>query len=85
MNAVGIISTIAGIGVSGLSGDGGPATAAAVLPKSLEVDIAGNLYICDFSSAIRKIDTSGIITTIAGNGTYGYSGDGWPATVAQLY
>ena len=82
----GIISTVAGNGVSGYSGDGGPATAASLsFPEELALDAAGNLYIGDFSNfVIRQIDTSGIIHTIAGNHTNGYSGDGGPATAAQM-
>lgn len=85
VNAAGIISTIAGNGTPGYSGDGGAATAATVShPESVAVDIVGNLYIGDNSSTIRKIDTSGIITTVAGIGTSGYSGDGGPATAAEF-
>jgi len=82
----GIISTVAGNGVSGYGGDGGPATAANLYnPVSIAVDAIGNLYIADASHRIRKVDTNGIITTIAGTGTYGYSGDGGPATAANIY
>jgi hypothetical protein len=81
----GMISTVAGNGTRGYSGDGGPATAAAIYPSDIAVDSAGNLYIADSSNnRIRKVDTSGMISTIAGNGTQGYSGDGGPATAAQL-
>src|SRR5437667_70982 len=80
------ITTVAGDGTFGYSGDGGPATAAQfALPASVALDAAGNLYIAEnFYSRVRKVDTSGIITTVAGNGNYGYSGDGGPATAAQL-
>jgi RHS repeat-associated protein len=78
----GIITTVAGNGICGHSGDGGPAIEAQLRALSIEVDKAGNLYIED-SPCIRKIDTSGIITTVAGNG-YGYGGDGGPAIEAQL-
>ena len=83
----GIITTIAGTGVCGYSGDGGPATAAAIcFPVGLQTDAAGNVYLSDNgNSVVRKINVStGIITTIAGNGTSGYSGDGGPATSARL-
>ncbi len=86
VNTLGIISTIAGTGTAGYSGDGGPATAAKLYnPCGISVDIIGNLYIADFSNyRIRMINTVGIITTIAGNGIRGYSGDGGQATAAQL-
>ena len=82
----GIITTVAGNGTSGYSGDGGPATEAQFSrPVSVTVDASGNLYIADYyNQRIRKVDTSGIINTVAGNGTPGYSGDGGPATEAQL-
>jgi sugar lactone lactonase YvrE len=83
----GIITTIAGTGVAGFSGDGGPATSAQLnYPYGLALDSSGNLYISDLSnSRIRKITAAtGIITTIAGNGTFGRSGDGGPATSAEL-
>ncbi len=82
----GTITTVAG-GKYGFSGDGGPATSAALLaPIGGTVDGDGNLYIADMSNnRIRKVDTQGIITTIAGNGIAGYSGDGGSATAASLY
>jgi sugar lactone lactonase YvrE len=83
----GIITTIAGTGIAGFSGDGGPATTAQLnSPFGLAFDSAGNLYISDlYNSRIRKVTaTSGIITTYAGNGTFGSSGDGGPATSAEL-
>lgn len=78
MSPVGTITTIAGTGSSGFSGDGGAATAAKLFsPRDVKIDPAGNLYISDDgNSRIRKIDIAGIITTIAGNGTAGFSGDG---------
>jgi len=80
----GTITTIAGNGTYGYSGDGGAATSAQMKnPNQITGDAAGNLYICD-GDVIRKISPSGIITTIAGTGTPGYSGDGGPATSAQL-
>ncbi len=83
----GIISTFAGTGTAGYSGDGGPATAARISrPGGICVDTGGNFYFCDYSNQyIRKIDTHGIITTIGGTGTGGYSGDGGPATAARVY
>ncbi len=83
----GIISTVVGTGVRGSAGDGGPATAAELAePFGLKFDAAGNMYIADFyNNKIRKVDPSGIITTIAGTGTLGFSGDGGPATAARLY
>ena len=80
----GIITTVAGNGVLGYSGDGGPATSAQLAPIGLAVDSAGNLYIGDGTLRVRKVLPSGIITTIAGNGTFGYSGDGGPGTSAQI-
>ena len=82
----GIISTVAGNGIAGNSGDGGAADAASLNnPMGVAVDLAGNLYIADYGNAkIRKVHTSGIITTIAGNGAIGYSPDGTPATAAQI-
>ncbi|MCW3123222.1 MAG: repeat containing protein, partial [Flavipsychrobacter sp.] len=80
------ISTIAGTGVSGFSGDGGPATAAQLnLPWGMALDKAQNLYVTDCSNnRVRMISTSGVITTIAGTGVSGYGGDGGPATTAQF-
>ena len=82
----GIITTVAGTGEAGFSGDGGPATAAALSALgSLAFDAAGNLYIVDGgNNRIRKIDTQGIITTVAGTGRAGAAGDNGPATAAEL-
>lgn len=82
----GLISTVAGNGIAGFSGDGGPAVSASLYyPLSVTVDDTGNLYIADcFNFRIRKVNTSGIITTFAGNGVNSYSGDGGPATAAAL-
>ena len=82
----GVITTVAGNGTRGFSGDNGLATAAQLAnPQGIAVDSAGNLYIADFGNAsIRKV-SNGIITTVAGNGTPGFSGDNGPATSAQLY
>ncbi len=82
-----VITTIAGNGTAGYSGDGGAATAAELAyPEGLALDGSGNIYIADnLNNRIRKLTPSGIISTIAGNGTAGYSGDGGPATAAELY
>ena len=86
VSSTGVITTIAGNGNPAFSGDGGQAAAAQLnYPKGLAADASGNLCIADFSSSrIRKIATTGIITTIAGNGNFGFSGDGGPATAAEL-
>jgi hypothetical protein len=81
----GMIRTIAGTGSSSYAGDGGPATLAKLFPLGVSVDSENNLLIADRSGlAIRKITTDGVIQTIAGNGTNGFSGDNGPATNAQL-
>ena len=82
----GIITTVAGIGVSGYSGDGGQATDAELAtPIAVSFDNSGNMYIADYSTHhIRKVDNSGVITTIAGTGIGGYNGDGIQATAAEL-
>ncbi|MGA3213363.1 MAG: Ig-like domain repeat protein, partial [Terriglobales bacterium] len=83
--ATGIITTAAGTGTGGYSGDGGPATSAEILPIGVAVGSAGNFYIADGSNRIRKVTVAtGIINTVAGNGTAGYSGDGGPATGAEM-
>jgi len=81
VNTSGIITTVAGTGVAGFSGDGGPATAARLHePIDLLFDGSGNLYIADHdNNRIRKVDTGGIITTVAGTGVAGFSGDGGAA------
>lgn len=86
VNTSGIITTIAGVGGPIYSGDGGPASSAGLhTPKGVAVDASGNVYISDWgNSCIRKINTSGIISTIAGDGMPGYSGDGGPASLAKL-
>ena len=80
------IATIAGNTTPGYSGDGGPAIGAQLfLPQSVAFDAAGNLYIADtFNNVVREVTLDGIIMTIAGNGTFGYSGDGSAANAAQL-
>ena len=82
----GTITTVAGNGNPGYSGDGGPATSAELqLPLGVALDSIGNLYIADYgNSRVRKVGVDGTITTVAGNGTSSYSGDGGPATNAQL-
>jgi uncharacterized protein (TIGR03437 family) len=82
----GTISTVAGNGTAGFSGDGGPATSAALsFPKSVAVDGAGNLFVADqFNNRVRKVTPAGTISTVAGNGTAGFSGDGGPAISAEL-
>jgi DNA-binding beta-propeller fold protein YncE len=85
--STGRVTTIAGSGARGYSGDGGPAVDAALnMPHELQFDPAGDLYVADRDSdTIRKIDMkTGLISTAAGNGTPGYSGDGGPAREAQL-
>src|SRR5215211_1535601 len=80
----GIITTFAGTGEARHSGDGGPATSAQLRePDQMTFDDRGNLYVGDFTS-VRKIDPSGTITTVAGTGRFGFSGDGGPATEAKL-
>ncbi|MGI6458005.1 MAG: PKD domain-containing protein [bacterium] len=82
----GISSIVAGNGIAGYSGDGGPAVSASLRnPSGLCVDESGNLYIADRENhRIRKVDTEGVMTTIAGNGTAGYSGDEGDAIEASL-
>ncbi|MEO7652730.1 MAG: hypothetical protein ABIZ80_19900 [Bryobacteraceae bacterium] len=92
VSANGIITTVAGDGSSPslFSGDGGPATNAQLrlagfTSAGVAVDCAGNLFIADTSNyRIRKVSTNGTITTVAGNGMRGFSGDGGPATSAQV-
>ena len=82
----GRITTIAGTGSAGYSGDGGAATSARLnTPHGIAVDAAGNVYIADPpNQRIRRVDTTGRITTVAGTGSSGYNGDGMPATSARL-
>ncbi|MFT5049870.1 MAG: sugar lactone lactonase YvrE [Chlamydiales bacterium] len=82
----GVITTVAGTGVVGFAGDGGPAIAAQLgVPSAIAIDLAGNLYIADFfNHRIRKVSTDGIITSIAGTGKSGYNGDGKSAVECQI-
>lgn len=94
VNGMGIITTVAGSGMRGFAGDGGPALMAQINgpvgqaappAQRIEFDARGNLYLADTgNNRIRRIDASGVITTIAGNGTAGATGDGGPAAMAQL-
>src|ERR1041385_2382242 len=81
-----VITTFAGTGTSGFSGDGGAAVSAELhYPYRIAKDFSGNIYFSDMqNNRIRKIDTSGIISTLAGNGTAGFSGDNGPALAAEL-
>ena len=86
--AGGIVTTVAGTGIAGSSGDGGLATSALIYrPMGMHLDTNGKLYFADYANhKIRMVNTNtGIITLIAGNGNRGYSGDSGPATSAQLY
>jgi hypothetical protein len=83
VDAAGTVTFFAGtLAGPGDSGDGGPATSAQVFAGNVALDGAGNLYICELTNRIRKVDTNGIITTVAGTGQPGYTGDGGPATSA---
>jgi uncharacterized protein (TIGR03437 family) len=86
LNADGTITVLAGNGIEGFSGDNGPALSASLdRPTSAVMDASGNLYIYDSSFArIRRVTPDGIITTYAGNGNYGYTGDKGPATTASI-
>lgn len=83
----GTMYTVAGTGAAGFSGDGGSATLASLnAPAGVAVDGSGNLYVADSGNhRIRKVTPAGVITTIAGTGSGGFSGDGGPATAAQLF
>ena len=85
--SAGIISTVAGTGATGSNGDGGAATSARLcVPSGVTVSISGNVYIADYcNNKIRMVTSTGIITTFAGTGAFGSSGDGGEATSAQLY
>jgi sugar lactone lactonase YvrE len=84
----GIITTVAGNGSGTYSGDGGLAVSESLYhPESVAIDLSGNLYIADsWNNRIRKVDAStGLISTIAGTGTPGFSGEGYLATLAEVY
>lgn len=85
-NARPTVTTVAGNGTSGFSGDGGPATQAALNnPRGIAYDQQGNLYIADTgNNRIRMVNPQGVITTVAGTGVAGYAGDGQPAVDAEL-
>jgi hypothetical protein len=93
VGANGVIKTIAGTGVPGVTGDGGPATAAEIDSSFgfavITGDAAGNIYFINSSNApdirIRRIDKNGTISTYAGNGIAGSTGDGGPATSAEVW
>ena len=86
VTSAGIITTVVGTGRAGYDGDGGPATAASInYTSAVAFDSAGNMYLADSgNNVIRKVDTRGTITTVAGNGQAGFSGDGGLATQATL-
>lgn len=86
VNPQGNIYTFAGNATAGYAGDGGKAVSGQLIsPAGLATDSAGNLYIADYgTSTVRKVDTKGVISTVAGTGTWGYSGDGGPANKAAL-
>ncbi len=87
VDARGTITTVAGSGVQGFGGDGGAATTALLdTPSGIAVDASNNLYIADsHNQRIRMVNAQGVITTVAGNGTAAYSGDGAAATSASLF
>ena len=81
----GTIDTFAGRGITGFSGDNGPATSAEIDPLAITLDYKGNLYIADgYNYRIREVDLDGTITTIAGTGLFGYTGDNGPASIASI-
>jgi uncharacterized protein (TIGR03437 family) len=86
VDASGVITTVAGGASFQSTGDGGLATEAGLrFPQRITIDSAGNLYIADLTAnVVRKVDASGIINTVVGNGTNGFSGDGGPATEAEI-
>jgi uncharacterized protein (TIGR03437 family) len=87
VSAAGVITTVAGSGASGYSGDGGPAVKAQLAcPHGVTADAAGNVYIADTGNQrLRRVGADGLISTIAGNGLNGFAGDGGQASNAQLF
>jgi RHS repeat-associated protein len=86
MDPAGVLTVVAGTGTSGSEGDGGPAIQAQLNdPTDVYLDDEGNLYIAERYRGVRKVDPSGIITTVAGGGSWGTIGNGGPATEAHLY
>jgi sugar lactone lactonase YvrE len=85
-SSTGTISTVAGTGAAGYSGDNGVALNAKLnSPRGITIDTSNNLYFADsINNVVRKITAGGIISTIAGTGKAGFSGDNGPATLAQL-
>lgn len=83
----GTITTVAGTGVAGYDGDGGPAESAALQwPTALALDRDGNLLVADtFNHVVRRVGTDGVVSTVAGSGVGGFGGDGGPATAARLH
>jgi sugar lactone lactonase YvrE len=86
VSASGVISTIAGIGTAGFAGDGAAATSAQFnFPGALVLDATGNLFVADYANnRVRKIALDGVVTTVAGTGVAGFSGDSAAATAAQI-
>lgn len=86
VSSAGTITTVAGSGAQGSSGDGGTATSASLnYPVGVAIDGSGNLFIADYgNNRVRKVSNGGVITTVAGTGVQGFSGDGGQATAAQL-
>jgi sugar lactone lactonase YvrE len=86
LDASGVLGTLLGTGLGGYSGDNGAAVSAQIqTPLGIATDHAGNIFVCDQSNfVVRKVNTAGIVTTVAGNGHHGYSGDGAAATNASF-